>query len=32
MPANCPAVTRTGQPISPSTGYGFNGLVRNTSV
>ena len=30
--ANCPAGTRTGQPISPSTGYGFDGLVRNTGV
>ena len=31
-PANCPRGTRTGQPISPSTGYGFDGLVRNTGV
>ena len=31
-PANCPTGTRTGQPISPSTGYGFDGLVRNTGV
>jgi sugar lactone lactonase YvrE len=31
-PANCPAGTRTGQPISPSTGYGFDGLTRNTGI
>ncbi|HZA36021.1 MAG TPA: hypothetical protein VE505_13875 [Vicinamibacterales bacterium] len=31
-PANCPRGTRTGQPISPNTGYGFDGLVRNTGV
>lgn len=31
-PAHCPPGTRTGQPISPRAGYGFNGLVRNTSV
>lgn len=24
--------TRTGQPISPPTGYGFDGLDRNTSL
>jgi hypothetical protein len=30
--ANCPPGTRTGQPISPPAGYGFNGLVRNTSL
>jgi hypothetical protein len=30
--ANCPPGAHTGQPISPSTGYGFNGLARNTSV
>jgi streptogramin lyase len=30
--SNCPPGTRTGQPISPSGGYGFDGLVRNTSV
>ena len=32
QPANCPPGTRTGQPISPSTGYGFDGLVRNTAL
>jgi hypothetical protein len=31
-PANCPPGTRTGEPISPSTGYGFDGLVRNTAL
>jgi hypothetical protein len=31
-PAHCPPGTRTGQPISPRAGYGFDGLVRNTSV
>ena len=31
-PANCPPGTRTGQPISPPTGYGFDGLDRNTSL
>jgi len=31
-PVNCPPGTRTGQPISPSTGYGFDGLVRNTAL
>jgi hypothetical protein len=31
-PSQCPHGTRTGQPISPSTGYGFDGLVRNTGV
>jgi sugar lactone lactonase YvrE len=30
--ANCPTGTKTGQPISPSTGYGFNGLTRNTGI
>lgn len=30
--ANCPRGTHTGQPMSPSTGYGFDGLVRNTGV
>jgi hypothetical protein len=29
---NGPPGTRTGQPISPSSGYGFDGLVRNTGV
>ncbi len=28
----CPPGRRTGQPISPSTGYGFDGLTRNTGV
>ena len=31
-PANCPPGTRTGQPISPSAGDGFDGLGRNTSL
>ncbi len=31
-PASCPPGTGTGQPISPSTGYGFDGLTRNTGV
>jgi hypothetical protein len=31
-PANCPRGTRMGQPITPDTGYGFDGLVRNTGV
>jgi hypothetical protein len=31
-PANCPRGGHTGQAISPDTGYGFNGLVRNTGV
>jgi hypothetical protein len=31
-PANCPLGTRTGQPISPPAGYGFDGLVRNTAL
>ena len=31
-PANCPPGKRTGQAISPSTGYGFDGLVRNTGL
>lgn len=31
-PAHCPPGTRTGQGISPPSGYGFDGLVRNTSV
>ncbi len=30
--ANCPPGTTTGQPISPATGFGFDGLVRNTGV
>lgn len=28
----CPPGVRTGQPISPATGYTFDGLVRNTGV
>jgi hypothetical protein len=31
-PGNCPAGTHTGQPISPSTGYGFDGLSRVTAL
>ena len=31
-PARCPKRLRTGEPISPSSGYGYNGLVRNTGV
>ena len=30
--ANCPPGNRTGQPLSPRSGYAFNGLVRNTGV
>jgi DNA-binding beta-propeller fold protein YncE len=30
--ASCPRGQRTGQPITPDTGYGFDGLVRNTGV
>jgi hypothetical protein len=30
--ANCPPGAHAGEPISPSTGYGFDGLVRNTGV
>ncbi len=30
--ASCRPGTRTGRPISPATGYGFDGLVRNTGV
>jgi len=30
--ANCPPGARTGTPITPATGYGFDGLVRNTGV
>jgi hypothetical protein len=32
QPATCPAGLSTGQAISPPTGYGFDGLVRNTGV
>lgn len=28
----CPRGLRTGDPISPESGYGFDGLVRNTGV
>ena len=31
-PSNCPPGLGTGDPISPETGYSFNGLVRNTGV
>lgn len=31
-PENCPPRTATGQAISPRTGYGFDGLVRNTGI
>jgi hypothetical protein len=31
-PVHCPPGIRTGQPLSPPSGYGFDGLVRNTSV
>jgi hypothetical protein len=31
-PAHCPPGTRTGQPLSPRSGFGFDGLARNTSV
>ena len=31
-PENCPPRTDTGQAISPRTGYGFDGLGRNTGV
>jgi len=30
--ANCPPGVRTGDPISPDSGYTFDGLVRNTAV
>ena len=33
QPANCPAGVATGQAISPAgTGFGFDGLTRNTGV
>jgi hypothetical protein len=31
-PKNCPPGTETGSPISPETGYKFDGLTRNTGV
>jgi hypothetical protein len=31
-PKHCPPGTDTGDPIAPDTGYGFDGLVRNTGV
>ena len=31
-PANCPPGPTTGSPISPATGYAFDGLTRNTAV
>ncbi|MCW2968485.1 MAG: pknD [Solirubrobacteraceae bacterium] len=31
-PDNCPPGTGTGNAISPGTGYGFDGLARNTGV
>jgi sugar lactone lactonase YvrE len=31
-PVKCPLGTRTGQPISPSAGYGFDGLARVTAL
>lgn len=31
-PTRCPAGVGVGQPISPSTGYPFNGLQRNTGI
>src|SRR5262245_40490102 len=31
-PGNCPPGARTGSPISPETGYMFDGLTRNTGV
>lgn len=31
-PATCPPGKATGDPISPGTGYGSDGLVRNTGV
>jgi sugar lactone lactonase YvrE len=30
--AHCPPGIQTGQPLSPRSGYGFDGLTRNTSV
>jgi hypothetical protein len=31
-PSTCPSGMSTGDAISPDTGYGFDGLVRNTGV
>jgi hypothetical protein len=31
-PRNCPPGAETGSPISPDTGYAFDGLSRNTAV
>jgi sugar lactone lactonase YvrE len=31
-PSKCPPGLKTGDPISPQTGYSFNGLTRNTGV
>jgi hypothetical protein len=31
-PRNCPPGATTGSPISPDTGYAFDGLTRNTAV
>ncbi len=31
-PEHCPPGSHTGDPIAPDSGYGFDGLVRNTGV
>ncbi len=31
-PKHCPPGTHTGDPIAPNSGYGFDGLTRNTGV
>jgi len=31
-PRHCPPGLKTGEPISPDTGYGFDGLTRSTAV
>jgi hypothetical protein len=31
-PGKCPPGAKTGSPISPDTGYAFDGLTRNTAV
>jgi hypothetical protein len=31
-PAHCPPAVATGEPISPASGFGFDGLARNTGV